>query len=143
MFLTETLHKSTSKDKHNTNPNGYSMVTVNGDITDSETDIDGDMEPLIHRSQDPFMHHMIQPTWRTRTYQLLYDRTCCHDCNLKSFRLSKQDLYNTCNKVVTMVKLMMDRRVLLATSLYGLLGFAVIIINEVYCVVCWRRLCLY
>jgi len=107
MFLTETFHKSDSKDKHDTNPNGYSMVTMNGDVTDSQTDIDGDMKTLMYRSQDPPKHHMIQKTWRK----------------------------NTQNKLVTMVKLMMDRRVLLATSLYGLLGFAGIIINEVHCVV--------
>ena len=141
MFLDETLHKSTSNDKQvtiDTNPNGYSMVTMNDDITESETDIDDDVEPLMHKSQEPPKHHMIQPTWKTRTYQLLHIRTCCYcDCNLKSksFKLSKQDLYKARNKLVTMVKLMVDRRVLLATSLYGLLGFTVIIINEVQCFV--------
>ena len=148
IFLDETLHKSTVKNKRAkmnvSNPIGYSMVTMNGDITEnetngdvteSETDIDGDMEPLMPGSHDLCEDHMIQPTRRTRAYQMLYDRTCCcHDCcdlNSKSFRLSKQDLYKARNKLVTMAKLMMDRRVLLATSLYGLLGFDVIIINEV------------
>ncbi|XP_065901214.1 uncharacterized protein [Dysidea avara] len=149
IFLDETLHKSTVKNKRAkmnvSNPIGYSMVTMNGDITEnetngdvteSETDIDGDMEPLMPGSHDLCEDHMIQPTRRTRAYQMLYDRTCCcHDCcdlNSKSFRLSKQDLYKARNKLVTMAKLMMDRRVLLATSLYGLLGFDVIIINELF-----------
>ena len=120
------------------------MVTMNDDVTDSETDIDDDMEPLMTSSHYPHEDdHMIQSKWQTRTYQLLYDRTCCcYGCDLKSesVRLSKQDLLRARDKFITMVKLMMDRRVLLATSLYGLLGFAVIIINEVcsvcVCVVC-------
>ena len=35
------------------------------------------------------------------------------------------------NRLVTMAELMKDRRVFLSTTIYGVSGFAVIIINEV------------
>ena len=43
----------------------------------------------------------------------------------------KQLLIKARHKLITIANLMKDRKVFLSTTLYGLLGFAVIIFNEV------------
>ena len=43
----------------------------------------------------------------------------------------KQLLKKAQHKLITIANLMKDRKVFLSTTLYGLLGFAVIIFNEV------------
>lgn len=108
------------------------MVTTNGRVTDdseSEATSVDDIEPLLE-SHDP----VVKTNWKTKFWELFYDRVyCCHGCKLRKIncKLTRKDLISVRDKMVTMVKLMKDRRVIVSVSLYGLLGLAAIITNEV------------
>lgn len=110
-----------------------SMVTANGKlIEDSESEVTSvdDMEAFLESHDPP----VVKTNWSTRVWELFYDRVyCCHGCDLRkiNYKLSRKDFISAHDKIVTMAKLMMDRRVVVSVSLYGLLGLAVIITNEV------------
>lgn len=112
------------------------MVTANGKAVDdgvSDTTSVNDVEPLLMASHDP---PTAKTNWRTECWKLLYDRVyCCHGCSVRriSCKLSKRHLKSAGAKLSVMGKLMMDRRVIVSVSLYGLLGFVAIITNEVMC----------
>ena len=108
------------------------MVTANGkvreDSTSESTSVE-DVKPLLP-SHDP----KIKTNWKAKFWELFYDRVyCCHGINLRkiNYKLSRKDLIAARDKIVMMGKLMMDRRVVVSISLYGLLGFVAIIVNEV------------
>ena len=111
--------------------NDTMVTTANGKLTDnsaSETSVD-DVEPLLV-SHDP----VIKTNWKNKFWELFYDRIyCCHGCNLRniSCKPSRKHLISARAKLVEMGKLLMDRRVIVSVSLYGLLGFVTIISNEV------------
>lgn len=107
------------------------VTTANSKLTDnsaSETSVD-DVEPLLV-SHDP----VIKTNWKTKFWELFYSRIyCCHGCNLRkiSCKPSRKHLILARAKLIEMGKLLMDRRVIVSVSLYGLLGFVAIISNEV------------
>ena len=157
MFLDETLKKSTNKtensetdsiatDSLTTECDIDSVVTIETDLTsdamvtndtmvtangkvieDSSISSVEDVKPLLH-------HPTVNTNWKTKFWELFYERVyCCHGCDFKkiNYKLSRRDLISARDKVITMGKLMMDRRVIVSVSLYGLLGFVAIIVNEV------------
>ena len=166
LFLDETLKKSSEANKNDNSDNNSiatdcetdsvvtvetdltndtlvtsdTMVTVNGKVVEdgvSDTTSINDVEPLLMVSHDP---PAVKTNWRTKCWELLYERVyCCHGCNLRkiSCKLSRRHLTSARAKLIVMGKLMMDRRVIVSVSLYGLLGFVAIITNEVmWCLLC-------
>ena len=108
------------------------MVTANGKVIEdsiSETTSVEDVKPLLHHPPPT-----VNTNWKAKFWKLFYERMCCcygFDFKKINYRLSRRDLISARDKIVTMGKLMMDRRVIVSVSLYGLLGFVVIIVNEV------------
>lgn len=157
LFLDETLKKSPTDKKDNSETDSMATECENDTVVTIETDLTSDTmvtsdttvtanskviednisitrsinddEPLLE-SHGP----VVKINWKAKFWQLFYDRVyCCHGCNLSriSCRLSRKDFNSASAKIVTMAKLMMDRRVIVSVSLYGLLGFVAIITNEV------------
>ena len=107
------------------------METANGKVVEdsiSETTSAEDDKPLLERRPE------VKTNWKAKFWELFYERVyCCRGFNIRkiNYKLSRRDLISARNKFITMGKLMMDRRVIVSVSLYGLLGFVAIIINEV------------
>ena len=160
LFLDETLKKSTNKndnsetdsiatDSTTTECDIDSVVTIETDLTSdamvtddtivtangkviedsiSETTSVEDVKPLLEH------HPKVKTNWKAKFWELFYKRIyCCRGFNIRkiNYKLSRRDLLSARDKIITMGKLMMDRRVIVSVSLYGLLGFVAIIVNEV------------
>ena len=114
------------------------IVTANGKVVEdstSETSVE-DVQPLIEHAPK------VKTNWKAYFLALLYDKVyCCRGFNVRklNYKFSRRDLRSACDKIIIMGKLMMDRRVIVSVSLYGLLGFVAIIVNEVIMIVilCW------
>ena len=114
------------------------MVTANDKVVEdstSQTSVE-DVEPLIEQGPK------VEKNWKANFWVLFYDRVyCCRGFNARkiNYKFSRRDLYSARDKIITMGKLMMDRRVIVSASLYGLLGFVAITVNEVMMmiVLCW------
>ena len=106
-----------------------SVITNNGNITSSNSmitsddDLEGDEEnqPLLRLPK--YKKMLVGDTHLFHVHE-------CH-CSYSKVNKLRQLFRKAWHKMVTMANLMKDRRVLLTSALYGLLGFVVIIADLV------------
>lgn len=136
LFLDETLKKpqhgaNTKRLDTSVAATNYSNIINDSVETDSNSLISdlekgGECQPLLglHGHRKTLVFHSV-------LYCLTYNycQYCCD--HRKSDRL-KQLLKKAQYKLIIVINLMKDRKVFLSTTLYGSLGFAVIIFNEVH-----------
>lgn len=155
LFLDETLNKSPANKTENSETDSIatdslttecdidSVVTIETDLTSdamvtNDTMVTANSKVIEDSSVEdvkPLLHHpTVNTNWKAKFWELFYERVCCcrgFDFKKINFKLSRRDLISARDKIITMGKLMMDRRVIVSVSLYGLLGFVAIIVNEV------------